>query len=76
MKCPYCSKEMADGYISNWRNPVQWLPEGSRAPTFVYKKAKNGVTLYQKKASAWTGYSAETFYCETCHIVLAKTYTW
>ena len=74
MNCPYCSKEMVEGYIYNGSQPVQWLPKGVMPSRINFKTTDKGITLKTKfsffKAS---GYSAEAFYCDQCNIVIAPT---
>ena len=74
MKCPYCSKEMQLGYLYNGSQPLQWIPKGKRPSVFSYSVANYAVELNNNfKPFKVGGYSAETFYCEECHIVIAKT---
>lgn len=73
MKCPYCAKEMSCGYIYNGRNPVSWIPRESRMPILGFLKPNNCVNLYHTHSSAWSGYRAEAFYCDSCHVVISKT---
>ena len=71
MKCPYCSKEMAQGYIHNGKQPVQWMPHGKKCSMFAFSAADGGVELNNK--FSMSGYCAEADYCDDCHIVIAKT---
>jgi hypothetical protein len=74
MKCPYCSKEMQLGYLYNGSQPLQWIPKDKRPSVFSYSVANYAVELNNNfKPFKVGGYSAETFYCEECHIVIAKT---
>ena len=36
MKCPYCQKEMQLGQISNWLQPIQWIPDGQKPSLFSF----------------------------------------
>ena len=71
MKCPYCNKEMLVGYIHNGNQPVQWIPNGKKPSIFRFSAADGGVKLSNKLSL--NGYNAEAFYCDACHIVVAKT---
>lgn len=72
-KCPYCGKEMARGYIYNGRNPVCWIPEKNTPPKLAFTKSKEGIQLSHVRSSVLSGYRAEAYYCDTCHMVLSKT---
>ena len=71
MKCPYCNKEMSVGYIHNGNQPVQWIPNGKKPSIFRFLAADGGVKLSNE--FSLNGYNAEAFYCDACHIVVAKT---
>lgn len=74
MKCPYCSKEMKCGYLYNDNQPLQWIPEGRRPSLFNYSVADYAVELYNKYSLFKTGgYSAETYYCDACNVIISKT---
>ena len=70
MKCPYCSKEMAEGCLHNGKQPVQWMPQGKKPSMFAFSSADSGIELNNK--FSMSGYSAEAYYCDSCHIVIAK----
>lgn len=71
MKCPYCDEEMSIGYIHNGNQPIQWLPSGKKPSIFRFSVVEDGVKLNSKLSL--NGYCAESYYCNTCHIVIAKT---
>lgn len=73
MKCPYCGKEMSVGYIHNGSQPVQWMPDGKKTSLFRFSTADGGKKLSNKLSLG--GYNAEAFYCDACHVVIAKTET-
>ena len=74
MKCPYCSSEMQCGYLYNGSQPLQWIPQGKKPAWFSYSVAKDAVKLTNSFSPFKAGgYTAETFYCEACQIVIAKT---
>ena len=70
MKCPYCNKEMSVGYIHNGSQPVQWTPNGKKPSAFRFSATDGGIKLNNKLS--FSGYNAEAFYCDACHIVIAK----
>lgn len=70
MKCPYCSREMEAGYIHNGNQPVQWIPNGKKPSIFKFSAADDGVKLSNKFSMG--GYDAEAYYCDACHVVIAK----
>jgi hypothetical protein len=59
MKCPYCGKEMENGYIPASKFALMWIPEGERVPTTIFNKTKTGVNL--TKVPFWTMQKAESF---------------
>ena len=73
MECPYCKKEMSEGYIHNGRQPIHWIPDGGKPAMLAYNIAKGGVSLRHKPTSGIGGYRAETHYCADCRVVIAKT---
>jgi hypothetical protein len=68
MKCPYCGKEMENGYIPASKFALMWIPEGERVPTTIFNKTKTGVNL--TKVPFWTMQKAESFYCDSCKVVI------
>ena len=64
MKCPWCGKEMTDGYINSARKVVF-----SKDPNEVlfYINSKNNVNLTQYN---WTAPSAKAYHCENCKKVV------
>lgn len=77
MECPYCKKEMSEGYIHNGRQPIHWIPDGAKPAMLAYNIAKGGVSLRHKPTgpAIINGYSAEAYYCADCRVVIAKTET-
>lgn len=72
MKCPYCQEEMRLGYIPNWAQPVQWIPEGERPSMLSFSTAKMGIPLVnQFRPLTAYGYRAEAHYCPGCRLVIA-----
>jgi hypothetical protein len=62
---------LPDGYIHNGNQPVQWIPNGKKPSTFRFSAADGGVKLSSQLSR--NGYNAEAFYCDACHVVVAKT---
>lgn len=76
VKCTYCQNEMQSGYIPNWSQPVQWLPDGKRPTIFSFSAAKDGVPLINEfRPLKAMGYRAEACYCPKCKIVIAPVKT-
>ena len=74
MKCPYCQKEMQLGKISNWLQPIQWIPDGQKPSLFSFSVAQNGISLInQSKLLKVYGYKAEAYYSSKCRIIIAPT---
>lgn len=72
MECPYCGKEMTQGYLNNRQKPIQWIPDGKDPGFLNYMKAKDGVTL-ENEFNVIDGYNAEAHYCSECMLVIAPT---
>lgn len=73
MKCPYCGKEMSEGYIYNGAQPVQWLPKGVMPARISFTATDKGITLKNKFSFfKESGYCAEAHYCYDCQVVVAK----
>lgn len=74
MKCPICGKEMIEGYLYNGSQPLQWLPNGVMPARICWSTTDEGITLKNKfKLFKESGYKAEAFHCQECHIVIAPT---
>lgn len=74
MKCPYCGNEMSEGYIYNGSQPLQWLPNDVMPSRIKWTTKDDGVNLKNTfKLFKESGYKAEAFYCNKCHIVIAPT---
>lgn len=72
MKCPCCQEEMRLGYIPNWVQPVQWIPDGERPSLLSFSIAKMGIPLMNRfKPFTAYGYKAEAHYCPRCRLVIA-----
>ena len=70
MKCPCCEREMQKGYFRHVDQPVQWIPNGKKPSIFRFSAADDGVKLSNKFSMG--GYDAEAYYCDACHVVIAK----
>ena len=73
MKCPYCGKEISEGYIYNGQQPNQWLPKGVMPARIAFTKRDEGVLKNKFKFFKESGYCSEAFHCYGCHIVIAST---
>ena len=66
MNCPYCSKEMAKGFI-NGSNNVRWYPEGAAIDELW---PENEGTVLLAKTGWVTSARAEAYYCGDCGMVI------
>ena len=66
MKCPECSKEMKNGYISGNGCKIRWgnTPE-------MYGMI-SGSALEGKRANMFSNPSYQSYMCSDCHIVIVK----
>ena len=71
MKCPYCDKDMSEGYLYSESQPNQWLPAKKKPSIWRWTVATDGVELNNKQGI--TGFKATAYYCNDCHIVIAPT---
>ena len=67
MKCPYCDKEMAKGFIFDG-NHVRWYPEG--ADTMLSFPEENGAVRLNATGGVITSARAESWYCADCRMVI------
>lgn len=69
MQCPICKKEMKKGYIPARKSPVQWIPDDGEYPITIYSKSRDGILIADIH---WftSGDKAESFYCDSCRMVL------
>ena len=49
------------------------MPDGKKTSLFRFSAADGGKKLSNKLSLG--GYNAEAFYCDACHVVIAKTET-
>ncbi len=62
------------GQISNWLQPIQWIPDGQKPSLFSFSIAQNAISLInQFKPLKAYGYKAEAYYCSKCKIIIAPT---
>ena len=74
MKCPYCGGEMFEGYLYNGSQPIQWMRKGAMPARIAFTKTDQGVTLKNRfSLFKESGYCAQAFYCDPCHVVIAPT---
>ena len=64
MKCPWCEREMTDGFINSSRKVVF-----SQKPNddFFFLAGRESINLTQHN---WTRPSAKAYYCENCKKVI------
>ena len=55
MDCPYCKKEMTEGYIPPKSSIINWNPADEKQGLFIFSgPSKNGVVItYSKKRTAY-----------------------
>lgn len=68
MKCPYCGKEMREGYFQSGAQPIQWIPKDSKPSIWKTGVAKGAVVMGE--GSLMKSYQAEAFCCSSCKIVI------
>ena len=74
MKCPCCANEMVTGYLYNGSQPLEWLPNGVMPSRINWTTSGKGIPLKNKfKFFQESGYRADAFFCQYCHIVIAPT---
>ena len=64
MKCPWCNKEMTEGYINSARQVV-FSKDANE--DFFYIASKENITLTQHN---WTRPSSKAYHCENCKKVV------
>ena len=67
MKCPYCEKEMAKGFILGG-NHIRWYPEG--ADTMLMFPEEEGAVRLNATGGWVTAPQAESWYCADCRMVI------
>ena len=68
MQCPYCKKELMEGYIPASKMALMWLPESGKTPATIYQKTKTGINL--TKVPFLRMQKAQSFYCDKCNVVI------
>jgi len=66
--CPYCNKELLEGYIPAGKMALMWIPKGEKMPATIFSKTKNGVNLTD--VPLWRAEVASSFYCDHCKVVI------
>ena len=67
MECPYCKKEMREGYIPAYRDRLKWIAgkfEGSGTVPIDYEE------VWLSEAPLLTGKAAEAHLCPDCKAVI------
>ena len=62
MNCPYCNKEMKEGYIMQGRYAIKWRPIEEYSNIIKAVFSKDGIKL----TSFMNNTEARTFYCSDC----------
>lgn len=68
MKCPYCGKEMKEGYIQA-SSLLAWTPK-NETPVGVTRWAKSPNSVTLAKWYGITDASIDACYCESCNKVI------
>lgn len=68
MVCPYCKKEMLNGYIPASKMALMWIPDNEKVPPTIFNKTSGGVNL--TKVPFWRIQKAKSYYCSDCKIVI------
>ena len=66
MKCPYCGKEMAEGYFRISNQDLCWTPKGKKANLFINKPYDYQVMLAKRSLIKFT--YIKVWRCETCQM--------
>lgn len=66
MKCPYCEKEMEEGYILSARDPLYWYPKDEEI-TFG-RETENCVKL--AKYPSWNRRKTVAYKCGSCSKII------
>lgn len=64
MKCPWCGKEMTDGFINSARQVL--FSENPNSP-LIFTKAGGDINLTQHN---WTRPSSKAYHCKSCKKVI------
>ncbi|VEU81265.1 PF20097 family protein [Haploplasma axanthum] len=68
MECPYCNKEMEEGFIPASRMRNQWIKKGGKMPSTVFGTSKDGFAL--SEMPVWKTKKTISYYCYNCNIVI------
>ncbi len=68
MQCPYCKKELSEGYMPAIRTALMWIPDDKKIPLTIFSKTKTGVNL--TKVPFWHIQKAKSYYCNNCKIII------
>lgn len=66
MKCPYCGKEMDDGYIFNGKTDIVWTPKDQKPSLFINQTREGQILL--KKMNYLKGCKIKVVRCPICKI--------
>ncbi len=68
MICPFCKKEMEEGFIPACKETLQWIPKDEDIPWTIYKIAKGGVRL--SKNPILSSQRVIAYCCKQCDMVI------
>lgn len=66
MKCPYCNKDMVEGYMAVGKNDFRWTPKGQIA--FPINNTVYDYEVLLKKTSFVKNKKVKVFRCGACRI--------
>lgn len=67
--CPYCSEEMALGYIQ-CRDGVTWTKK--QIPIAAFSSLSRSAVILASGGGPFSGAAAEAYNCEKCKIILIE----
>lgn len=68
MICPYCNKEMQEGFIPANRMRNQWIKKGGKLPATIFGVSNDGFALSDMPFWKWK--KTEANYCSYCQIII------
>ena len=66
MNCPYCDKEMAQGFLTSTHD-ITWQTKANAEPFYKLRMNENDFS-----DTFWTGPSLTSWYCPDCNVILAN----
>ena len=71
MKCPFCDKELEEGFIHNPSQKLAFYEESLKPQVFTFCLPEGEKELVETH-SIFNGYRASALYCDNCNIVISK----